>query len=213
MSYGLIVAVAITIVALFIAGFGTAGYVVGGLAGRRAWNARPFITFLARYAVVFGLLFGLEMLLLWLFPAIHQTLRNTVAAGVAGILRLAGTDASVAGSIISLSASSFNVTVACLGGILFWVYLALVLAEPRASRRQRLKGICTGLGLLLGFNILRITLSVYLEGTTGLRIHDSFYLINMLAVLLVWAVWIRSLRNRSDASPNTVRPDMDSGHR
>jgi len=202
MSYDLFVAT-IAVVVLILVGFGLSGYVVRRLVDRHDWKVPGFFIFLARYALVFGLLLGLEVLVLWLSPALHLMLRDSVASVVGGLLHLTGTDAWVAGPVVSIGSPSllFDVTTACLGGVLFWVYLALVLAETRASRGQRLKGMLIGLGILVAFNIFRITVSVYMEGVAGLRIHDYFYLLNMLVVLLVWAGWVRTLRSGSPAPP------------
>ena len=72
-----------------------------------------------------------------------------------------------------------------------WVYVALVLAEFRATPRQRLVGILIGLAILAVFNFLRITLSIYVEWWSGVNIHDYFYVFNMVFVLLVWWVWLK----------------------
>ncbi len=184
---------------LIAVGFVSGAYVIGQLARRQTSRSSPFLKFLFRYGLVFGLLLGLEVLVLWSMPALHEEMRNAVAFVVGGLLRLVGTDVSVAGPLISVGGPElmFDVTTACLGGVLFWVYLALVSAEARASHRQRLKAIFIGLAVLFVFNIVRIFVSVYLEGVAGLRVHDYFYLVNMLAVLLVWAGWLRTLKGTS----------------
>ena len=92
---------------------------------------------------------------------------------------------------------SFAITVGCLGGELFWTYVALVLTETTASNRQRILGIILGLAALLAFNFFRITLSVYLEWLTGFHAHDVFYLFNTIFVLLIWVLWLRTLKPRS----------------
>lgn len=199
MTYSLFLAIALVILALILVGFGISGYVIGRLAGKQEWRIHSFLGFLSRYVVVFGLLLALEAVVAWLFPSFHLLLRDSAAAFVGGMLHLAGAQASVDGSLISVGSSSavFDITVACLGGVLFWVYLALVSAEPRASGRQRLKGILIGIVVLFSFNLFRIVLSVYLEGSSGLRVHDYFYVANMLVVLLVWAGWVRTLKPNS----------------
>ena len=202
MTYSLYLAIALAILALMLAGFGVSAYVIRRLAGRRDRKPHGLIRFLSRYVAVFGLLLGLEAVIAWVFPSVHLLLRDGVAALVGGVLHLAGADASVSGPLISVGTAStvFDITVACLGGVLFWVYLALVLAEPKAASKQRLKGILIGLGILFAFNLFRIVISVYLEGSTGLRVHDYFYVVNMLVVLLVWAGWVRTLRPRGRTS-------------
>jgi exosortase/archaeosortase family protein len=97
-------------------------------------------------------------------------------------------------------AIAFEIDVACLGGILFWSYIALVLAEPTATRRQRLIGLGAGVVALVAFNLFRITASIYVEWSTGVNIHDYFYLFNMLFVLCVWAVWLRIIRPKRQAA-------------
>jgi exosortase/archaeosortase family protein len=97
-------------------------------------------------------------------------------------------------------AIAFEIDVACLGGILFWSYVALVLAEPVATRRQRLLGLGAGLLVLIAFNLFRITTSIYVEGSSGVNIHDYFYFFNMAFVLCVWAIWLRIIRPKRRAT-------------
>jgi exosortase/archaeosortase family protein len=195
MGYPLYLAIAVVVLAAILVGFGVSGHVIR-LLGKRGRKPSGFSRFLLRYVVAFGVLLGLEAFVLWVLPSFHEQLRDSAANIVGGILRLAGEEASVDGSLVSVGSTSavFDITVACLGGVLFWVYLALIAGETKASGGQRLKGIVIGLALLSAFNLSRIVLSVYLEGSTGLRVHDYFYAVNMLVVLLVWAGWQRTLK-------------------
>ena len=176
-----------------ILGFATAAYLIGA---RRV--KRSFLGFLARYGTVFLALFFLEYALLAFFPAFENELRNLTARLVGGILNLSGAEYYVSGPIIGLENPSlaFDITVACLGGALFWAYMALVLATPGLTATQRLTGIGVGLAILLGFNMFRITLSIHLEQGTGVYVHDYFYYFNMVFVLLVWAGWLWTLKPR-----------------
>lgn len=196
MSYGFTWIIVLGVLGAILLAFAIAAFLMRRFLGREGKQPTSIVRFLIRYVVAFGLLLGLETLLLWAFPSFHESLRGGVAALVGGILHLFGTEAQVAGPLITIGSSSlvFDVTAACLGGLLFWMYLALVFAEPRAANRQRLKGGLIGLGFLLAFNLSRIVLSVYFEGTTGLRVHDWFYLVNILVVLMIWAGWVRTLR-------------------
>lgn len=141
-----------------IAGFGTAGYFI---ATRRA--KRPFVGFIIRYAIAFLSLILLEAGFLWLLPAVHTGMRHLTTVVVGWAMGLAGADNSVSGSTLTLQdpAIAFEIDVACLGGILFWSYIALVLAETSATRRQRLIGLGAGVVALAGFNLFRITTSIY----------------------------------------------------
>jgi exosortase/archaeosortase family protein len=202
--------VAVAIILVLAAGFGTAGYFI---AVRRF--RQPFIGFLVRYVVSFLSLILLEMALLYLVPSFHSAMRNLTATLVGGILGWVGVSHSVSGSVITLQNPflTFDVEVACLGGVLFWVYIALVVAEFKATRKQRLVGIFVGLAILLGFNFFRITLSIYLEWRTGVYVHDYFYLFNMVFVLLVWAGWLRTLRRRRAApAPAGTLPSSPLPH-
>lgn len=196
MDFSLYLAIALAVLALMLVGLGISGYVIKRHLGGQGRKADRLIGFMSRYVVVFGFLLGLESCVLWLLPSVHLMFRDAVAVIVGGMLELAGADASVTGPLISIGAlpTVFDITVACLGGVLFWVYLALVLAEPRVPGKQRLEGILVGLAILSAFNMFRIVISVYLEGSTGVPVHDYFYVVNMLVVLLVWAGWARTLR-------------------
>ena len=185
--------VAVVIMLALAAGFGTVGYFI---AARRF--RQPFMGFLVRYGIGFLFLILLEVAFLYLLPSFHNAIRNLTATLVGGILSWVGVSHSVSDSIITLQDPFlvFDIEVACLGGVLFWAYIALVLAEFKVTRKQRLVGILAGLAILLGFNFFRITLSIYLEWRTGVYVHDYFYLFNMVFVLLVWAGWLRTLRRR-----------------
>jgi exosortase/archaeosortase family protein len=185
------------VVAALIAGFGTAGYFI---ATRRA--RRPFVGFIIRYAIVFLSLILLEAGFLWLLPAVHTGMRHLTTVVVGWVVGLAGADNSVSGSTLTLQdpAIAFKIDVACLAGILFWSYIALVLAEPSATRRQRLIGLGAGIVALAGFNLFRITTSICVEWSTGVNIHDYFYFFNMLFVLCVWAIWLSMIRPKRQAA-------------
>jgi exosortase/archaeosortase family protein len=132
-------------------------------------------------------------------------MRHLTTVVVSWLLGLAGAGNLVSGSTLTLQdpAIAFKIDVACLGGILFWSYIGLVLAEATATRRQRLIGLAAGVVALAAFNLLRITLSIYVEWSTGVSIHDYFYFFNMLIVLCVWAVWLRTTRPKwQAATPN-----------
>ncbi len=125
-------------------------------------------------------------------------------------MKIAGTGASVSGTLIAVKGPFivFDVTPACLGGLLLSAYAALVLAESKANRRQRTNGIVIGFAAIMGFNFFRIASSVYVQWLTEVRIHDYFYIVNMLVVLVVWAGWVRTLRPRR---PRVARPGPESG--
>jgi exosortase/archaeosortase family protein len=190
------------VVAALIAGFATAGYFI---ATRRA--RRPFVSFIIRYAVVFPSLLVIEAGFLWLAPAVHAGMQHLTAVVVGWAVGLGGAGNSVSGSTLTLQdpAIAFEIDVGCLGGILFWSYVALVVAEPAATRKQRLLGLGAGLLVLVAFNLFRITTSIYVEWSTGVNIHDYFYFFNMVFVLCVWAIWLRIIRpKRRAATPKAA---------
>jgi len=192
MQFSLAVIVIVVVVIVLVVS--TIGYFIGARRVRQSFGS-----FLGRYVVVFGALFLIEYAFLEMLPSVHETLRNFTATIIGGILGLAGMDPLVSGSIITLQHPplAFDVTVGCLGGVLFWVYIGLVFAESGISPRQRLLVILAGLSMLIAFNIFRITLSIYLEAQTGVYVHDYFYLFNMVFVLLVWAGWLEILSLKS----------------
>ena len=185
---------AVGIIVGILVALAAAAYLIGG--HRRI---KPFVRFLARYLAVFALLFVIDVAIMAFFPSLHLLLRNSTASFVGGILRLADVNPTISGSIISLENPllAFDITIACLANVLFWIYIGLVWAEPRATFRQRLIGIAMGLAILLAFNILRIALSIYLEWATGVYVHNYFYLFNMVFVLLIWAGWLWTLRPKA----------------
>jgi len=172
---------------------GVIGYII---ATKRV--KQPIVVFLGRYGISLLFLVCIEVTLLSLWPSFHATMRSLMATLVGGILTLGGVSHSVSASTITLQNPhlAFSIDAACLGGILFWIYIALVVAEPKASTRQRLFGILMGSAIILVFNFFRITLSIYLEWLTGVHVHDYFYLFNIVFVLLLWVAWLWTLKSR-----------------
>ena len=183
---------------ILIVGFATGAYFLG--AGK---VKLPFLGFLARYGTVFFAFLFLDRMLLIFYPSFMNETRNLTAAAAGEMLSLLGAECLVAGPVIMLQNPSFqyDVTVGCVGSVLFCAYFALVLAVPGASSRQRLTGVFAGLVVLLVFNIFRIILTTYLEWSRGVHTHEYFYLFNMAFVLLVWAGWLRTLKPKSRDLP------------
>ena len=189
------IGLAVMLVVIFgiIAGFGTIGYIIAGRSIKR-----PFLRYIVRYAIAFLLFLSLEAIILWLAPSVHRMLQHLTAAIVGQTLELASVHNLVSGSTITVQEPQlvFQIDAACLGGLLFWAYIALILAELRATPRQRLIGLGMGLVGLLVFNLFRIFISIYIESRTGVNVHNYFYLFNMVFVLLLWAAWVRTLKPR-----------------
>ncbi len=201
LSFGWLVVLVITSIA-----FGAIGYFI---TSRRI--KQSFVSFFVRFTIAFLLLILIESAVLSLWPSVHNTICNLTARLVGGMLSTVGVSESVSGSIIALQEPSltFSVDAACLGGLLLWAYIALVLAESRATLKQRLAGILIGLAILLGFNFFRITWSIYLEWLTGVNVHDYFYLFNMVFVLLVWAGWLKTLQLKARKPAKTPPPEQE----
>ena len=166
------------------------------VAARRA--SQSIEVFLTRFAIAFAFLYLLEFGVITLWPAVPRAFAGSMANLVGGILGFAGMSHSVSGWTIALQSSSlsFDIGWGCLGGELFWCYIALVFADNAATMKQRLMGIIVGLAILLAFNFFRITLSIYIEGLTGFNAHYIFYYLNIFFVMLVWLGWLRTIRRR-----------------
>ena len=190
--------VVLVVITGIVAGFGTVGYVIAG------WRIkRPFLRYIIRYGIVFLLFLALESIIVWLAPSVHRALQHLTSVVVGWTLDLAGVQNLVSGSTITVQEPLliFEIDVACMGGLLFWAYIALVLAEPKAAPRQRLVGLGMGIVCLLMFNLFRIFVSIYIEWRTGVNVHNYFYLFNMVFVLLVWAGWVWTVKPKVDARP------------
>jgi len=166
------------------------------VAARRA--SQSIQVFLTRFAVAFAFLYLLEFAVIMLWPSVPRALAGGMANLVGGILGFAGISHSVSGWTLALQnpSLSFDIGWGCLGGELFWCYIALLFAETKATRKQHLMGIMVGLAILLAFNFIRITLSIYIEAATGFNIHYLFYYINIFFVMLVWLGWLWTIRRR-----------------
>jgi len=199
---------ALILLVVVSAAFGVAGYLIASRRGHRS-----FVVFLALFAFAFLFLVFLEAAVLSLWPSVHETLCGFTARLAGSTLSALGVNNTVSGSAITVEDPTlvFSVDPACLGGMLFSAYIALVLAELRATNRQLIAGILIGLVLLLAFNFFRITLSIYLEWRTGVHVHDYFYVFNMVVVLLVWAGWQRTLSpRRAKAVPQVPQQESTS---
>jgi exosortase/archaeosortase family protein len=159
---------------------------------------RSLLQFIARYGIVFVALVFLEYTVRFYFAALANVFCGMTAHLVGGILSLSGAECSVLGSTIELRDPIRHIDVipACLGGAIFWLYIALVLAVPGVSWRNRLTGVCAGIVLIFGFNISRLLLSVYTQWRTGIYIHDYFYYFSPVFVLLLWGLWVCFLNNK-----------------
>lgn len=199
-AWAIAAAVALAVIVALIAAFGTLGYYI---TGRRV--KQPFFAFMARYSVIFILLILMEVAFLWLAPSVHETMRDLTASFVGRALLFSGVSHTVAGSVITVENPNiaFSIDTSCLGGILFWTFIALVLAESGVTPRQRLAGLAAGLAMLVVFNLFRIFVSIYLEWRTGVNVHNYFYLFNMVFVLLVWAGWVWTLKPRPSRGGTT----------
>jgi len=172
------------------------GIIAYFIASRRIKHSA--LSFLTRYGACFFALFFLEYFVASFLPGVHSAIRNTTATLVGGIFTVAGIQHVLSGSTILLQNPylTFDVTEACLGGILLWAYASMVLAEPKVSTKQRVIGILVGFAILVAFNLFRIVLSIYLQWITGAPVHDYFYLFNVVFVILVWVIWWRTTRSR-----------------
>jgi exosortase/archaeosortase family protein len=186
---------------LLIVGFAIPAYFV---AARRV--KQPFLGFLARYGAIFLALQLIEMVLMAYFPGAYAEIRHVTARMVGGVLGLGGLDYQVSGSIVELQNPSFaaNITSGCVGGVAFWVFVGLVVATPGASLKQRLASISVGLVLLLLYNLTRMTASIYFEWANGVAVHDYFYVFNLIFILIIWAVWLRTLKPKRPSPPPAV---------
>jgi len=181
---------------LLLGGISVAYGVVGYIIASRTKRKLPGIAFLGRYGLFLFLLLFAEFLVYVFLPSFRDLMRVTVATLVGYVLTLFHASHSISGSTITLQNPSlaFSIDAACLGTMLLWVYAALVLAEPNVSSKQRTRGILIGFAILLAFNFIRITLSIYLEWLTSAPVHDYFWYFNMIFVLLVWLGWLWTLK-------------------
>jgi hypothetical protein len=84
----------------------------------------------------------------------------------------------------SLHEALRNLTATIVGGIVGLAGMETVVSGPLITLQDP----------SLAFNIFRMALSLYLQELTGVYVHDYFHFFNIVFVLLVWAVWTRTLR-------------------
>lgn len=190
---------AMIVLVVVLVPFAAIGYAVATRRSRQA----AFL-FCLRFGVSFFLLLFLEYGILMLWPSFHATICSLTAKFVGWELGFVGAVHSVSGSILTLQNPTllFDVNPSCLGGILLWIYIALVVAETTVSNKQRLTAILAGIAALLVFNLFRISISIYLEWVTGMHVHNYFYLLNMVFVLLLWVGWLRTAKPQK---PNLLK--------
>lgn len=195
----------ITAVLVVLLLFAASCYIVGKFLKRERGNR--FIWFFARCVVVFALMIGCETAIVRLFPSYPGLLRDSAAAAAGWVLHLLDMPNSVTGSVIYTDTLciAFDITYPCLGVVLFLTYIALVFAQPNVTRKQHLAGLAGGLAALAVFNVFRIALTVYVEGSTGGYVHNIFYFFNMSVVVLVWAGWMWTLKPRRATPPQSPK--------
>jgi exosortase/archaeosortase family protein len=183
---------------LMLGGISVAYGIMGYIIASRTKRKLPGIAFLGRYGLYLFVFLFIEFLLFIFLPSFQNMMRITLATLVGYVLSVLHVSHSISGSTIALQNPSlaFNIDAACLGTMLLWVYAALVLAEPKVSEKQKIRGVLIGLAILLGFNFIRITLSIYLQWLTDIRVHDYFWYFNMMFVLLVWLGWLWTMGRR-----------------
>jgi exosortase/archaeosortase family protein len=172
---------------------------LGYLIARRKIR-HPSAVFLIRFLGAFTGLLMVDLLIMWFAPSAYYQLRAGLTDMVVRVLHLGGLNATATGAVVNVPGGFFTISAGCLGDELVCTFVALVLAESAATKRQYLLGILGGLLVLAVFNVFRISISVYLQTAVGVNIHWVFYIINLGFVLVLWWMWLGRLRPRPAVS-------------
>ena len=153
------------------------------------------VSFLIRFLLAQGLLFGIEML---------QVIQNTLIlpwtymlARLSGsLISLVDTDVAITGKVVSSTLNGFAVSIepGCNGVEAMLVLLAAILAFS-ASWRYKLWGLAWGFVAIQGMNLLRI-ISLFYLGQWSRELFDWAHLyiwqaLIMLDALVVFLIWLR----------------------
>ena len=124
-------------------------------------------------------------------------LQEALAAFLGGLLRLAGLDPAVQGTLIVYSGSALDIVVECTGIYLMAVYTALVVAYP-STGRQKGSGLVWGLLAIQAANLIRLlVVGLMVEWWPAAleAAHDYLFQVALVVVtVIVWLVWMDRVR-------------------
>ena len=154
---------------------------------------RFFVSFLLIQAVLFG-----AELTPWAQTYLVQPWTNGIAAVSAWLVTVFDPNVVAIGKVLRSTANGFAVSIeaGCNGIEACIVLVAAVLAFP-APWRNKLIGLCAGIVAVQGLNIVRV-ISLFYIGQWNMQAFEWTHLyvwqaLNMLDVLVVWLVWVRTL--------------------
>jgi archaeosortase B (VPXXXP-CTERM-specific) len=146
-------------------------------------------------------------LLLWVVntDAVNRGLQQGLAVTTAGLLRVLGQNAVVAGNTVTTSAFSITVVTACTGLFTTVLFLVAVLAFP-TGWRARLLGVAIGIGGIFVLNLLRLV-SLYFVGAWFPSVVDlvhqgiwqALFIVCSVTLWLLWAGRWGRARHRTKA--------------
>lgn len=98
----------------------------------------------------------------------------------------------IIGDSIFIRNQSFDVVSACIAGFAYFLFFILVLLTKDIKLLKRVKMILFGFGLIYLFNILRISLLVFLSLNFGVDIFEKVHMLfwNLLSGVFVALIWI-----------------------
>jgi exosortase H (IPTLxxWG-CTERM-specific) len=168
------------------------------------------LRFFTLFVLLQVVLFGAE-LTPWVQAHVVVPWTNAIAATSAAIVTMFDADVVATGKVLRSTANGFAVSIesGCNGVEATIVLVAAMLAFP-ARWRSRALGIAAGFVAVQALNVVRVV-SLFYIGQWDLDAFEWAHLyawqaLIMLDVLVVWLIWVRTLRRPHGVLPGPPPP-------
>lgn len=156
------------------------------------------LQFLTRFLIVFLPLYAIIELTTIYFS--NNILTQTIASIQSALLNSIGIFANNSGNIIRTVGATFEVIPDCSGLMLIAMLAGLLYATRSVTNKHKLNILLLGGAVLLIFNLLRLTLTIYTFVNFGQNTfeltHFALWIIDSLLVITIWLLAInKNLQN------------------
>ena len=156
------------------------------------------LQFLSRFLIVFLPLYALIELTTIYFS--NNFFTQLIAAIQSQILKVIGISTIHSGNILRAAGATFEIIPDCTGLMLIAMLVGLLYATRSVTNKHKLNILLLGGAVLLIFNLLRLTLTIYTFVNFGQNTfeltHFALWIIDSLLVITIWLLAInKNLQN------------------
>lgn len=154
--------------------------------------------FLTRFLILFLPLYALIELTTIYFS--NNFLTQLIATIQTTLLKTIGITVTQSNNLLRAAGTTFEIIPDCTGLMLIAMLASLLYATRSVTNETKIKTLTLGAAALLVFNLLRLTLTIYIFvnfGQTAFElIHLALWIIDSLLVLTIWLLAInKNLQN------------------